>query len=69
MSDKFRAIRNEADYDAALARIGALMDTKKGTPEGDGLDVLTDLSNSTKSAISRWVIRRRSAPSFFASSS
>ncbi|MEA2919066.1 MAG: HTH-type transcriptional regulator / antitoxin HigA [Bradyrhizobium sp.] len=43
MSSKIRAIRSEADYDAALARIDALMDAKAGTPEGDELDVLTDL--------------------------
>ena len=38
-----RAIRTEADYKAALARIDALMDAERGTPEGDELDVLTDL--------------------------
>ena len=38
-----RAIRTEADYEAALARIDALMDAKLGTPEGEELDVLTDL--------------------------
>jgi HTH-type transcriptional regulator / antitoxin HigA len=38
-----RAIRSEADYEAALARIDALMDAEPGTPEGDELDVLTDL--------------------------
>ena len=43
MSSKIRAIRSEADYDAALARIDALMDAKANTPEGDELDVLTDL--------------------------
>ena len=43
MSSKIRAIRSEADYDAALARIDALMGAKKGTPQGDELDVLTDL--------------------------
>ena len=43
MSSKIRAIRSEADYDAALARIDALMDAKADTPEGDELDVITDL--------------------------
>src|SRR5438046_1135812 len=43
MSTKIRAIRSEADYDAALARIDELMDAKAGTPEGDELDVLADL--------------------------
>src|SRR5215468_5561367 len=38
-----KAIRTEADYEAALARIDALMDAKLGTPEGEELDVLTDL--------------------------
>jgi HTH-type transcriptional regulator / antitoxin HigA len=40
---KIRAIRTEADYEAALARIEALMDAELGTPEGEELDVLTDL--------------------------
>jgi HTH-type transcriptional regulator/antitoxin HigA len=40
---KIRAIRTEADYKAALARVDALMDAELGTPEGDELDVLTDL--------------------------
>jgi HTH-type transcriptional regulator/antitoxin HigA len=40
---KVKAIRTEADYEATLARIDALMDAKPGTPEGDELDVLTDL--------------------------
>jgi HTH-type transcriptional regulator / antitoxin HigA len=40
---KIKAIRNEADFDAALRRIDALMDAEPGTPEGDELDVLTDL--------------------------
>ncbi len=38
-----RAIRTEADYKATLARIDALMDARFGTPEGEELDVLTDL--------------------------
>src|SRR5215470_14327919 len=37
------AIRTEADYRAALARIDSLMDADLDTPEGDELDVLTDL--------------------------
>lgn len=43
MSNKIRAIRSEADYDAALARIDELMDAKLGSAEGEELDVLTDL--------------------------
>src|SRR5881296_518031 len=38
-----RAIRTEADYEAALARINDLMDAESGTTEGEELDVLTDL--------------------------
>ncbi len=38
-----RAIRTEADYKAALARVAELMDAREGTPEGEELDVLADL--------------------------
>ena len=38
-----RAIRTEADYEAALRRVDVLMDAAPGTAEGDELDVLTDL--------------------------
>src|SRR5690349_4094394 len=38
-----KPIRTKADYEAALDRIGALMDAKSGTPAGDELDVLADL--------------------------
>ena len=38
-----RPIRTEADYEAALARVAALMDAREGTPEGEELDVLVDL--------------------------
>ena len=40
---KVKAIRNDADYNAALTRIDTLMDAEPGTPEGDELDVLADL--------------------------
>lgn len=43
MSHAIRSIRNEADYQAALARINELMDAELDTPEGAELDVLTDL--------------------------
>lgn len=43
MSSQIRAIRSEADYAAALARIEALMDAELGSPEGEELDVLADL--------------------------
>lgn len=40
---RIRAIRSEADYEAALARIETLMDAAPGTAAGEELDVLTDL--------------------------
>ena len=36
-------IHTDADYDATLNRINALMDAVYGTPEGDELDILTTL--------------------------
>jgi HTH-type transcriptional regulator/antitoxin HigA len=41
--NRIRAIRTEADYRAALSCIDALMDAGPDTPEGEELDVLTDL--------------------------
>lgn len=38
-----KPIHTEADYDAAVARIGGLMDSVPGTPEGEELDLLADL--------------------------
>ena len=38
-----KSIRTEADYQAALTRIDALMDAERGTPEGRELDILADL--------------------------
>lgn len=38
-----KPIRTEADHEAALARIDALMGAAKGSPEGEELDVLADL--------------------------
>jgi HTH-type transcriptional regulator/antitoxin HigA len=38
-----RPIKDELDYDAALAEIDRLMDAAPGTPEGDRLEVLTTL--------------------------
>ena len=40
---KIKPIRTEVDYEAALARIDALMNAEPGTPEGEELDVLADL--------------------------
>lgn len=38
-----KPIRNKRDYEAALRSIETLMTAKRGTPEGDRLDVLTTL--------------------------
>jgi HTH-type transcriptional regulator / antitoxin HigA len=38
-----RPIRDEADYEAALAEIGTMMTSRPGTPEGDRLDILSTL--------------------------
>ena len=38
-----KAIKTDADYQAALARIEGLMDAKTGTSEGDLLNALTAL--------------------------
>ncbi len=38
-----KPIKTEADYDAALARIEALMDAEPDTREGDELDILVTL--------------------------
>jgi HTH-type transcriptional regulator/antitoxin HigA len=38
-----RPIRSDADYEAALERVEALMDAAPGTPEADELDVLATL--------------------------
>jgi HTH-type transcriptional regulator / antitoxin HigA len=43
MEIKVRPIRNEEDYEAALAEVDALMDALPGTLEGDRLDVLVTL--------------------------
>lgn len=36
-------IRTEADYEAGLERVEALMDAKLGTPEADELEILAAL--------------------------
>jgi len=38
-----KPIKNESDYDAALAEIADLMDARVNTPQGDRLDVLVTL--------------------------
>ncbi len=40
---KIKPIRNEADYEAALARIDELIDAEYGTPEDEELSVISDL--------------------------
>ncbi len=40
-----RPIRSASDYERAVKRIGALMDARNGTPEGDELEVLATLVN------------------------
>jgi HTH-type transcriptional regulator/antitoxin HigA len=43
MEISVRPIRTEADYDAALAEVDALMDAVPGTADGDRFDVLVTL--------------------------
>jgi len=40
---EIKPIRNQADYDAALAEIERLIDSQPGTPDGDKLEVLVTL--------------------------
>lgn len=47
-------IRNEADYDAALAAIDSLMGAPADTPEGDALDVLVTLVEAYEAE--RWPV-------------
>ncbi len=47
-----KAIKSDADYREALARIDALMDAEPGSPEADELDVLTQLAEAWQHA--RW---------------
>ena len=46
MSLKFRSIRTEEEYEAALARIDEIFDAERGTAEGEELDELADLVES-----------------------
>jgi len=43
MAGEIRPIRSKADYRKALAEVGRLWGAKRGTPEGDRLDVLATL--------------------------
>ncbi len=38
-----KPIRNEKDYEAALARVREIWDSEEGTPESDELDILATL--------------------------
>jgi HTH-type transcriptional regulator/antitoxin HigA len=44
-----KPIRNEADYNEALAEIGRLWGAKSGTPAGDRLDILATLVDAYES--------------------
>jgi HTH-type transcriptional regulator/antitoxin HigA len=43
MKNSIRPIRTKRDYEAALAELERLWGSKRGTPEGDRLDVLATL--------------------------
>lgn len=43
MTGEIRPIRSKGDYEKALAEIARLWGAKRGTPEGDRLDVLATL--------------------------
>jgi HTH-type transcriptional regulator / antitoxin HigA len=43
MAAELRPVRNEADYEAALAEVELLWGAALGTPEGDRLDILATL--------------------------
>jgi HTH-type transcriptional regulator/antitoxin HigA len=43
MTGEIKPIRSKADYRKALAEVGRLWGAKRGTPEGDRLDVLATL--------------------------
>ncbi len=60
-----KAIRSEADYNAALARIEALMDAEPDTHEGDELDVLADLVEHYEGKHVPMGFQTRSRPSSF----
>ncbi len=51
---QIKPIRNEADYDAALAAIDRLMGVPADTPEGDQLQVLVTLVEAYEAK--RWTI-------------
>jgi HTH-type transcriptional regulator / antitoxin HigA len=47
--NEIKPIRDEADYEAALAEVGRLWGARSGTPEGDRLDVLATLIDAYES--------------------
>ena len=56
-----KPIRTAQDYKQALQEIEALMTARKGTPEGDCLDVLSNL-------VEDWERRHQPIPAFGGSS-
>ena len=48
-TNSIKPIRNEDDYEAALAEVAALWGAKSGTPKGDRLDVLATLIDAYES--------------------
>lgn len=59
VNNTIKSIRAEQDYEAALARINALMDAKPGSAEFDELDVLADLVEFYESKHeARWIPMR-----------
>jgi len=49
-----KPIRNERDYDAALAAVDRLMGAEPGTPEGDDLEILVTLVEAYEAT--RWPV-------------
>lgn len=46
---EIKPIRNEADYKNALERLGVIFDAKRGTKEGDELEILSILIDNYES--------------------
>ena len=44
-----RPIKTNEDYEMALSRLGELMDARRGTPQGDELDILATLVDAYES--------------------
>ena len=61
-----KPIRNEADYDAAFAKIEHIWGARAGTPEGDRLDILATLVKAYENEHIQWTRRIRSKRLSFA---